>query len=505
MADEPQQPDATDDAVTLEPAQATSPRRRTLALVGVLAAVAVAVGAVAVTRGDDGDGRLPIALGDAAGGGRSESAAMSADMAYGGVHYVAGDDLPDLGGRGPAYKLSGSVSEDEVRALAEVFRLEGNLRHEDDSWMLETQDGSLYVYEAGGGSWSYSSAPPFVDGGGGGSTGSDGSCPADATPEEAERCAAMDGGNASSASGVVETKVPTTNAADTPVSDIDPTGAPEPFTPPEDLPSEAEARQIGLDLLASTGMDVTDATVTVDGPYDAWYVNVEPVIDGMPVTGMAASASVGPDGDIMFASGYLSVPETVGDYDLVTTRAAIDRLNEQMMVPFAARTEAIEDVGGTDGSAPPEPGVASEEPTTSAAEPTSTTPPECLVDRPVEDLGSDTTAGGDDVVATTLVDPCSPSEPYIPPEPIEVVLHSATRSLLLVPSYDGSNDMYLVPAYRFPYEVEEGGPTWVDAVAIAEEALAPVTTTPASGTMTVGTGPAVDAVEPVDGPAVAEE
>jgi hypothetical protein len=353
-------------------------------------------------------------------------------------------------------------------------------------------------------------------------------------------------------SAVEKTTVPTTDAADTPASDIecqlaaeeggDAKGCIDPSTPPADLPSEDEARRIALDLLAATGMDVSGAAVTVDGPYDTWYVNVEPVLEGMPASGMASSVSVGSKGQVQFASGYLSEPEKVGDYDLVSTREAIDRLNEQMYGPFTAMDDVlVEGTGGGDGEVPPDEAVASEEPTSSAAPRDTTTVPatggttggsdgcgtaggvdgeeldiqiDCgsampcpQAEPPVEDLGSDTTTGGDDPVTTLATDPCSPTEPYIPPEPIEVVLHEATLSLLLVPSSDGSNDLYLVTAYRFPYELDDGGgATWVDAVAIAEEALAPVTTTPASGTMTLATRPAVEpAVEDAVDPAVAEE
>src|SRR5690349_4451296 len=82
-----------------QPARSSARRR---ALWGALAVLAVAAGALAIVANDDSDPpRLPIALGSGTPESRSAAptAGAAADMAmYAPIHYVAGDDLPVLGG-----------------------------------------------------------------------------------------------------------------------------------------------------------------------------------------------------------------------------------------------------------------------------------------------------------------------------------------------------------------------------------------------------------------------
>lgn len=114
------------DELTLAPVNVIS-RKRPKALWGVLAAVAVAAGALAVTSGGGEDAAaplLPIALGSP-GAGRQAEAAADSMLAW--VTYVPGDDLPALGGEAPAYKLSGTVDEAQVRALADALGLDSNV------------------------------------------------------------------------------------------------------------------------------------------------------------------------------------------------------------------------------------------------------------------------------------------------------------------------------------------------------------------------------------------
>ena len=97
--------------LTLEPATVVR-TRRPRALWAVLAAVGLAAGALVVTSaGDDGTQRpgLPVALGSAIG--RPVEGAMAADSMLAWITYVAGDDLPALGGEAPAYRLRGDVDE----------------------------------------------------------------------------------------------------------------------------------------------------------------------------------------------------------------------------------------------------------------------------------------------------------------------------------------------------------------------------------------------------------
>jgi hypothetical protein len=122
--------------------------------------------------------------------------------------------------------------------------------------------------------------------------------------------------------------------------------------------------------------------------------------------------------------------------------------------------------------------------------------------------GSDPAVGAPDTVECTP--PLPPDTTIVPdpaPEPsgpIEVVLVDAEPALILLPAVDGSEDAYLVPAYRFTDE--NGGR--VDLPAIADDAL----TTPVTTDTTVpqtGVLPDPGGVEPVDpdpcGPPLVEE
>jgi hypothetical protein len=163
------------DELTLEPVTVVR-SRRPRALWGVLAAVAVATGALVVTSaGDDGSPRpgLPVAFGSAAGG-RDEGAA-SADAMRAWITYVAGDDLPALGDDAPAYRLVGQVDEAQVQALADALGVDGAIVHDGPTWKVGDDEGSLEVYEGGGAQWWYSlGGGDIAVSGAGSSTGSAG-------------------------------------------------------------------------------------------------------------------------------------------------------------------------------------------------------------------------------------------------------------------------------------------------------------------------------------------
>lgn len=482
------------DELTLESSVVVKrPRRR--ALWGVLAVVAMVAGALAVTAGGDDEElpTLPVALGAASAERDSAAGTMAApetaDMRMAWVTYVAGEGLPELGGEGPAYRLGGTVDEDRVRALAAALGLDGELRQEDGYWHLEGDDAVLEVYE--GGSWWFSiqryEIQPAEGGGGapGCEPGPNVDCgivepdAADAPPTTIAGSSAGAGASCTTAEAADGTKVEECVATDEPCPpDGDcpvPLPAPVEPTPPADLPSEDDAREIALDLLRETGMDVDDAKVTVDGPYDAWYVNVEPTIDGLPVSGLFSSVSVGSKGAITNASGNLATAELIGDYPLIDTRAAIDRLNEQQGSWFAYGPDAPLGAPGTASSRPAVAiaedaavGGCAEQPDGSEACSFEDVgqPIDCVEPAPLPPEGDD--------VATTIVSDCS----YPEPEPIEITLHDAERVLVWLPSFDGSADSYLLSGYRF--SGDDGAV--VEVAAIADESLAPTTTVPPTET-----------------------
>ncbi len=487
MSDTPDTPESTEqgDVAELTSSAPAGGARRRRTLWAALTVLAVAVGAVAVVSNDDDpDRRLPLSLGAPAGGesdGRAAApAADMAMMAY--VHYTAGDDLPLLGGDGTVYQLSGGADEDDVRALAEALDLAGDPVHEDGYWNLESGDAQLQVYEDGGGTWWFNAHTfeddPGSSSGGGSSAGSPGCAPDDQEClEAADEAAARE-------------QIPVTTT----------------ITTPTDLPSEDEAKAIALELLAETGMAVESAEVTVDGPYDGWYVTVEPRVEGLRVAGLTATVSVGSKGEVTSAGGVLGEPERVGDYPTIDTREAIDRLNEGSAYgsPYGVggRGEALaveEDAIATDEAAattlPTDGG-----PDTSHVDPDR--PIACATDTPAvaeAEVGAPEPAiepATDPAVdlPSPVIDPCGPY-PTEPVEPQEVVLHEAERILVLIGANDGSGDAYLVPGYRM-----RGGDEWVvDVPAVDDESLLP--TTPVEPTDDVGrTEPACDAGVPYPEP-----
>jgi hypothetical protein len=94
-------------------------------------------------------------------------------------------------------------------------------------------------------------------------------------------------------------------------------------------------------------------------------------------------------------------------------------------------------------------------------QPQATTTLPCVPDCP-QDLATDDVAVG----APDVVDCMPPIDPVPEPEPMEIVLVDAARSLVPLFATDGSA-IYLVPAYRFT--AEDGGQ--VDLPAVADEAL----------------------------------
>ncbi len=457
-----------DHEITLDPAAVITPRRFR-AMWAVLAVIAVLASAVlAVTRGPDAPPRLPLALG--ATGGESSAATADAKMAAP-VIYVPGKGLPALGGEAPAYRVEGQVDAVRVRALARALGLTGDPVHQDRLWRVSTADAILEVSEGGGGAWWYSPSGGVISSDGGSSSsdvttgcepGPDGACasppPNMDGPTSTEVAAADCPPNAQCLSSAC----PPGEVCTMPVEPmpVEPT-PPEP-TPPADLPSKAEARKIAIDLLTAAGQDVGNAAVTVDGPYEAWYVSVEPRVEGMVVAGWVSSVAVGSKGAITSASGTLGAAVRMGSYPLLDTRAAIDRLNSYGggygggPVPLGGPDAVVRDTGGA------------------PAEPPASTEPGCAA----QPDGSEICQSVDGTMPPVCSSPTDPADatcpepiPYEPPAPIEVVLTDAEQILMVQYAIDGSDDAYLVPGYRFS-GAEGYNP---EVVAVADASLAPTT------------------------------
>ncbi len=405
-------------------------RRRPLLIAVAVAAAALLVGTVALVAGDDDSPPrldLDTAAAPAAAGG--ERAAESADLASDDMaagtsmmawaRYVAADELDDMGGSAPVYRLV--ASDDDLRSIAEHLGVQGEVTQADGNQRSITDgDASVNGY---GASWWYTSGQMYPG------SDLDGSVSSCASPEgEATDCA-------------------------------EPAPMPEPERP-ADLPSQEEAEQTVRDLAEAAGLDLTGARVTTYDNVVTWSVNIDLALDGAPVAGWSVYGTVMEGGQVLDAGGAMGGLEQVGDYPLDTTRVAIERLNEQQggatsepgiePAPMPEELDAgVESDpaagGGVSGSEEPgfegDPAKTDVAPTDPVAEPAPA--PDEMTIMPVDEGG----------------------------EPITVTLRSAERSYTMVGNSDGT-ETYLVPVYLLDGE-DDRGQEWLDvfALAIAAEFL----------------------------------
>lgn len=487
--------------------------------------IVVAAGLVLIAGRDGGDDEraelsaLPIGSGSGSGAGTADraTAESAADMTFAPAGtYVPGDGLPDLGGEATAYRLTADVDRDAVAGLADALGVEGDPTETDGSWHVGSPDGggpALDVYGPEG-MWSYydyavtavpepAAAPDQLAADAEARAEAEGSAasgeavaPADdpvrpCPPVDQPLPVEPDGGTGASDAAVdpaVE-PVPTDEGGGTSGSPgcevpVEPLPLPtEPYEPParpEDLPSEDEARTIALDLLEATGADVEDAEVRVEDGITEWFVSVEPTVGGVPAPGLAMYVGVGDGGRITSASGTLGTPEALGDYPLLDTGDALDRLNESRVYLGPAVDPAAADAAtAREGAAEPavdpatDPTVAVDEPAVVPSDPGDDLPvltPPTIVVEPGPDRPPATEPGPDTTVAvpeTTVPETTVPTEgepaPVTTPIPAPPDIPVTDAELILVSevAWDGSGT-YLVPGYRF--SAEDGSDPVVAAV-----------------------------------------
>jgi hypothetical protein len=231
-----------------------------------------------------------------------------------------------------------------------------------------------------------------------------------------------------------------------------------------DLPSEDEATDVARDLLAATGADVDEATVTADNLVSMWSITVEPQVDGRAAPGLAMYVGVGPDGRIESANGLLTRPDELGDYPLIDTRAAVTRLNEGWGFggPMGGGV-AVDDAAAAAESAPR---VAHDE-------------ADAIAGGAAPDTGRAPGGGPDVSILPVPADPAVPAPPTDPgdvpvaepqpaPAPTEVEVTDAEVVLVMVPSWD-DHGTYLVPGYRFT-AADDSQPT---VPAVSDDVLEP--------------------------------
>lgn len=336
----------------------------------------VAVGlvgiAVLLAACGSGGGDLPKLPGAQASGSSREMAAAgdASTSMIANVRYELADGVSTDTKEAKAYSFA-DTNEAAVSRLAKAFGVSGEVTREGENWTVGSQSSrgdSLYVARGGG---VFSMSTNIA------SSGSSG-------------CA-------------VEPVAP-----DAPVASDEPKPDPQqcvptPTTVPANAPSAESAKKTATDALRDAGVDVDGAKVTAES-YDGTYQNVrfQHTVAGAVVEGYETYVGVGPDNEIISASGYLAGPESVGTYELATLARAVERLNESYS--NVSTLEARDDVA----VAPAEP------------------------DGPA--IGAPDTTGGS-------------------PEPTVIKLTSVVVGLMLQSDYDG--DLWLVPAYRFGM-AEEG-------------------------------------------------
>jgi nicotinate-nucleotide--dimethylbenzimidazole phosphoribosyltransferase len=283
------------------------------------------------------------------------------------------------------------------------------------------------------------------------------------SPEPVQECPADPGGNSCSPpcepGPVVLCPTPPTTATDANVPGTVPPCEPGPAvtcpagdttvppTVPADLPPEAEARDLAAQLLTASGFEAGEARVEATSTGGAWSVTFEPTLAGSDAPGLAGSVAVGAEG-VASATGYFAPGDPLGDYPLLSTRQAIERLNTPGEV--TAMDGAVTTSGDAAESAAP------------ATAPTSGTTPPPESER-LPGAGTDAQAGVTDPPAGGPDDTAAPA-----PATVEVTLTGVEVVYTTVPSWDGSGS-YVVPGYRFTGENGEK----IVVSAVADEALRP--------------------------------
>ncbi len=328
-------------------------------------------------------GELPkLPGGAAAGASRRESAAASADMSMrvANLRYELGDGVSTDVKTAKAYEFADTTNA-AVTKLAKTLGVAGTIKQENDAWSVGGNDkgAGSYLYVArNGGVFSMS-----VSYAGSGSVSS--GCSVEPT-----------------SAGEPDAPVVSDIAAcDTP---------PSTTTIPANAPSAAEAKKVATDTLEAAGVDLSDAKVTTE-TYDGASQNVrfQHSVDGGTVEGYESFVTVGPDNEVLSASGYLVQPSSVGSYDLATLKRAVERLNDS----FGNMTTrgAVDDMV-VNGLAP----------------------------EPAPDSASE---GAPD----SAPDPAISEAPADSSEPTVITLTSVTVGRMMQSDFDG--DLWLVPAYRF--------------------------------------------------------
>ena len=251
---------------------------------GLLGAAALAL------AGFDNEGgglpRLPVA-----GAGRTELAsdARAAIAPAGPIEYRVEGDLADLPDEAPAYELE-EDGEGRVEALKDALAIDGDVRREEEAWVVRDGDRVLRVASVPGLPWSFGDEGGRVTG---------------APGDVALRCLMPPCPPGQACIQVCEE---------------------EPAAPQPDAGPRADAERAADALFGRLGIDVGGKRVTRG--FDGWDVTARAEVGELPVVGLETVVTFGSGGELIRASGHLADPQRLGDYPLVSTEAALARLRQ---------------------------------------------------------------------------------------------------------------------------------------------------------------------------------
>ncbi|MFF0448416.1 hypothetical protein ACFYT4_18730 [Streptomyces sp. NPDC004609] len=369
--------------------------------------------------------------------------------------------LPDGPDRASVHRPEGTVTEDEVRRLAQALGLPGSPRRTGSVWKAGgDKDGSgpvLQVSAAAPGTWTYGGFGPAPRG--------------DACPRT-DVCA-----SGTTASGP---------------------------TSPDGVPpvSEKAAKHAAAPVLKALGQ--SDAAVDAGQVMGAIrVVNAEPVVGGLPTHGWTTGIQIGADGRVVGGGGQLKEPRARATYPVISADDALARLNTAARGGGAAEPADCPTGGGRSGGA-------------GGMNPCDV--PVCATPMPLgEGGGKETAKGPARACAPGCPPPASPGDTTrdrlgcggLPPEPAERL--TVDKAVFGLSALHADGKPSLVPSWLF--RIAPGGAA--PSSTIAQVAVEPgylVQSTPPSpdapGTPEVsplptapgtGTGPARPAPDP-DGP-----
>jgi len=281
-------------------------------IVAAVVTVALVAGGVLVARG--GAGREPAvlpALDRAPAVGAAQPGIEPAPAPGGGVApavptepgdarlspretYKLAGPLPDLPDQARAWKLGSSVDAAHLSALATALGLIGRPKEETNGWTVRDGRRALVVHRLAGVPWSFGANIPGA-------------------------CTLRAGGPYQPGAGI--------QCLDPDAPVASPLSPARPLRP-RDLPSRAEAERVARDLAGRAGLDLNGATVRVTDGFASRTVAIAPAVGGQPTSGFAWTVSVGANGTVQHASGWLATPEAADAYPLIGVQEGFERLKK---------------------------------------------------------------------------------------------------------------------------------------------------------------------------------